>query len=213
MSGNKKLAFIILAVIVIALGLFFQLKGRLKKLPHLGPAQEITPSVSPFPTWLPRQGVKRPAITYQKFPFKPTDKTRKVEIIGCIVDDSPWGMSYPKKVVEIPNVSAIATETMKAFLKEASENGWGGFPTKTEVERFFGQAGEVTLKKLTIDKFRTARVYFSKEVAAYGGGSGRVACMHDSVELTLKQFPTIKNIVMCIEDMCADQKGAEIFQP
>lgn len=203
MFNNKKLIFVILAVTIVVLAVFSQFKERFRKLPSLKPTEEITPSASPFPTWFPKPGVKRPTITYEKFPFKSTDKTRKVEIIGCIVDNTAWGMSYPKKVVEILNVSSVATETMKAFLKEAFENGWGGFPSKVKI----------SLKKLTIDKFGTARVYFSKEIQAYGGGAARIVCMHDSVELTLKQFPTIKNVIMCIEDTCEDQKGAEIFQP
>jgi len=209
--GNKKNILILLAIFIIVLGVL--LKFKVFKKPELIIVPELTPTSSPFPTWVPKPGLRKPTVVYEKYPFKTTDKTRKVEIVGCIIDNSAWGMSYPKKVVEVPNVPAIATETMKAFLKQTSETGWGGFPTKNEVEKFLGKPGEITLKKLTIDKSGTARVYFSKEVKAYGGGSGRVGCMHDSVELTLKQFSSIKGIVMCIEDVCADQKGSEIFQP
>lgn len=211
MFENKKNILILLTIFIIALGLFLKFKPSPKPKP--AEPQKTTPTTSPFPTWEPKKGLRKPTITYERIPFKKTDKTRKVEIFGCIIDDSVWGMSYPKKVVEVPNVSAIATETMKSFLKESAETGWGGFPTKDEVERFLGKPGETSLKKLTVDRFGTARVYFSNEVMAYGGGSGRVACMHDSVELTLKQFSPIKSIVMCIENVCADQKGAEIFQP
>ncbi len=183
------------------------------------PAKDVTLdklnnlTISPYPTWIPKTGAKMPEITYQKFPFKTTDKTRKVELIGCIPDNSEWGLAYPKKEVFVPNVSAIATETMNAFLAEAANSGWGGFPTRDEILKYFGRPQEVILLKLTIDRYGLARVYLSGEAKAYGGGSSRVACMQDSTELTLKQFPEIKEVVLCLGEVCADQKGAEIFQP
>ena len=209
MSSNRKV-FTILIIFFLFSGLLFLIKkSYFKKAPKI--SEEITPTATPFPTWIPKPNLRRPTITYEKFPFKASDKTRKVEIVGCVIDNSEWGMSYPKKIVEVPNVSKIITETMKVFLAQAAHTGWGGFPTKQEIKNYFGYEGEVTLKNLTLDKNGVARVYFSKEVKAYGGGSGRVVCMQDSVELTLKQFPSIKDVVLCIEDTCADQKGSEIF--
>lgn len=209
---NSKKGLILIFLIIVSIFAFFFLKNRSRKKETFKESEEIS-LPTPFPTLYRKPGAVRPTITYQKFPFNPSDKTRKFEIVGCVIDNSEWGMSYPKKIVEVPNVSALATEVMKAFLKEATQNGWGGFPTRKEVENYFGTPGEVTLKKLTIDKYGTARVYFSSEVKAYGGGSARVSCMQDSVELTLKQFPNIKRVVMCIEDVCAEQKGSIIFQP
>jgi len=208
----NKYKFFILGIILIGILLFFSKQSSLRKITEIPPSK-ITVFPTPYPTWQPKPGVKRPTIVYDKFSFKNTDKTRKVEIVGCVVDNSEWGMSFPKKVVEVPNVSNIATETMKVFLKEAATTSWGGFPTADEIKNYFGLPGEVALKKLTIDKYGKARVYFSKELKAYGGGSARVACIHDSVELTLKQFPQIKEVVLCIEDVCTDQKGSEILQP
>jgi hypothetical protein len=207
---NKKIIFLAIFLVLLLFGFIFS-KKRLPKISP--PTEKIIPTTTSFPTWVPRPSAKRPTITYEKFPFKASDKTRKVEIVGCVIDNSEWGMSYPKKTVEVPNVSKILTETMKAFLAQAAQTGWGGFPTKQEIKNYFGYEGEVTLKNLTLDKKGVARVYFSKEVKAYGGGSGRVACMQDSVELTLKQFPSIKDVVLCIENTCADQKGSEIFRP
>jgi len=209
MSSNRKV-FTILIIFFLFSGLLFLIKkSYFKKAPKI--SEEITPTSTPFPNWIPKPNLRRPTITYEKVPFKASDKTRKVEIVGCVIDNSEWGMSYPKKIVEVPNVSKIITETMKVFLAQAAHTGWGGFPTKQEIKNYFGYEGEVTLKNLTLDKNGVARVYFSKEVKAYGGGSGRVVCMQDSVELTLKQFPSIKDVVLCIEDTCADQKGSEIF--
>lgn len=209
---GKKLLIVLIILAFIFGFLFLYFKRHLTTPNSIKLPEEIS-TLTPYPTWTPKPGVEKPTITYEAFPFKKNDKTRKVEIFGCVVDNSEWGMSYPKKIVEVPNVTAIATETMKAFLAEAAVSGWGGFPTKNEIERYFNKPGEISLKKLTIDNDGIARVYFSDEVKAYGGGSARVACIHDSTELTLKQFSTIKNVVLCIENVCSDQKGSTIFQP
>lgn len=206
----------LLSLIIVFLLFFGVLYLFFKRLALLSPRvqlPEVNFATTPYPTWEPKQGAVRPTVIIEKFPYITSDKTRKIEIVGCILDNSDWGMSYPKKTVDVPNVSAITSETMRAFLVEASVSGWGGFPTKNEVEKYFNKPGEVILKKLTIDSFGLARIYFSSEVKAYGGGSARVACMQDSVELTLKQFSNIKNVIFCIEDVCSDQKGSEIFQP
>jgi hypothetical protein len=219
--NSRKLILIFIAVFLVILGVLW-LKGYFKaSSEQVNEQTNLFPLVTltPYPTWKPRPGAQKPTVTYEKFPYKTADKTRKVEIVGCQVDNSAWGMSYPKKVVEVPNVSAIASETMKAFLNEAATSGWGAFPTKNEI-KFYAQQNnkkypneQVILKKLTIDNLGNARVYFSQEVETYGGGSARVACIHDSTELTLKQFSSIKNVILCIENVCSDQKGSTLFQP
>ncbi len=208
---SKFVAFLIIVLLFSAiLFLFFK---RFSAVSNQINFSGTSAGVTTYPTWIPEQGVKRPTVTYEEFPFSPSDTFRKIQIIGCETDNSEWGLAYPKKEVVVPNVSAIATETMKVFLKEAALSGWGGFPSRNEVEYFSKKQQEVVLLDLTIDKSGTARVYFSDDVRAYGGGATRVACMHDSVELTLKQFPDIKNVVLCIGNVCADQKGSTIFQP
>jgi len=216
---NFKKLFSVFIVIFLVVIFFFWLKGYFKKNVTQQTGQFPLVSLTPYPTWKPKPGLQRPTVTYEQSPYKTTDKTRKVEIVGCMVDNSAWGMSYLKKVVEIPNGTAPAAETMKVFLKEAAETGWGNFPTKNEVKKYAQLTGkrfssdQVVLNSLTIDNFGNARVHFSREIESYGGGSARVACIHDSVELTLRQFPSIKNIILCIESVCADQKGSTIFQP
>lgn len=216
--------FVILIIILLFGGIFNIYRKRTPSKPKDLILPEEIISITPYPTWILKPGVKKPKITYEVFPFKSTDKTRKVEIFGCFVDNSEWGMSYPKKVIEVPNVSAIATETIKAFLSESANNGWGGIPSRAQIKvyeeimrktysSFFYKNGEVVLEKLTIDKSGTARIYFSKEMEAYGGGSARVRCIQDSIGLTLNQFSNIKNIVPCIDKVCSDQKGSTLFQP
>jgi hypothetical protein len=218
---NKVIAIIIGALLVILL-LAQVVKKLAKKIPS-ETGKQITPAaltVSPIQTKIP----PKPTITYQKLPFSKTDKTRKVEIIGCLVSAPEVGYTYSKKVVEIPNTKDYLFETMKAFLEEASQTGWGGFPTKEEDKKFeeirkkvdpgFSyKYGEVKLLSLSIDKTGYTRVNFSKEAEAYGGGAARVACISDSVAITLQQFPEVKFVSLCIEGDCTDQKGSTVFQP
>ena len=224
MENNKRTVLVILAIFVILFLVLLRLKVSSRKPVVEKKTEFPIVSSTPYPTWEPKPSSVRPTITYGQYPFKSADVTREVEIIGCIADNSEWGMSYPKKIVSVLNVSAIAQETMKTFLKEANLNGWGSFPTSSEVQKYLVsirktnpsykyEFGEVRLRNLTIDKYGAARVYFSKELEAYGGGSAKVACIQDSMELTLKQFPTIKNVILCIENTCADQKGSTILQP
>lgn len=224
MRPIKKL-LLTLGFIFVVVFLLIQIRRGLQEIGlKIGPKESSLSPITPFPTWKPQPGAQKPTVTYENIPYKSTDKTRKVEIVGCVVDNSAWGMSYPKKEVEILNDSEVASETIKAFLMESSKNGWGGIPSREEVRQyeqqmketvpnFYYKSGEVNLLNLTIDQFGTARVYFSKEIEAYGGGSARVACIYDSIDLTLKQFPLIKKVILCIENICADQKGALIFQP
>lgn len=218
---NKVVAIIIGALLIILL--FAQVFKKLSKKIPTETARQITPAAqttSPSQTKIP----PKPTITYQKFPFSKSDKTRRVEIIGCITSTPEVGYTYSKKVVEIPNTRDYVSETMKVFLEEASRTGWGGFPTKEEVKKFEGirrkvdpsfsyKYGEVKLLSLNIDKTGYTRVNFSKEAEAFGGGAARVACISDSVAMTLQQFPEVKFVSLCIEGDCTDQKGSTVFQP
>ena len=219
-----KKSLLILGFLLILFVLLVQIKESWQEVKLKMGLKGISPTISPFPTWTPQPGAPKPTITYENIPYKSSDKTRRVEIVGCVVDNSGWGMSYPKKVVEILNISDVASETIKALLMESAKTGWGGIPSREEVRQyeqkmretipdFYYKNGEVNLEKLTIDQTGAARVYFSREIESYGGGSSRVACIYDSIDLTLKQFPLIKKVILCIENICSDQKGALIFQP
>lgn len=217
---NKIVAIIIGALVIIIL--FIQIAKVLSKKTvktneqASSSASQITPAENiPLP---------KPSISIQKFPFSRSDKTRKIEIVGCVKPSVESGYTYSKMVVEIPNTTNYVSETMKVFLEQSALVGWGGFPSKEEVIRFeelkrkatpgFNyKYDEVKLLGLTYDKTGYTRINFSKEVEAYGGGAARVGCIADSVAMTLQQFPEVKFISLCIENECTDQKGAIVFQP
>jgi spore germination protein GerM len=75
-------------------------------------------------------------------------------------------------------------------------------PSPEEVLNYAGRQSDwgprVRLRKLTIvDGVATAD--FSKEMAAYGGGSARVNAIQEQVTLTLKQFPSVKEVRILVD--------------
>jgi spore germination protein GerM len=69
-----------------------------------------------------------------------------------------------------------------------------------------GWAARVYLQSIKISD-GTATVDWSPEMAAWGGGSARLAMLRQQVEATLGQFPTIKNVVMTVNG------SEEVLQP
>jgi hypothetical protein len=52
---------------------------------------------------------------------------------------------------------------------------------------------------VNLNKDGVLEINFFDAVRAYGGGSSRIGCMHAAVLLTALQFPTIKDVKMCID--------------
>lgn len=61
----------------------------------------------------------------------------------------------------------------------------------------------VKLLKLTISN-GIATANFSKELRAYGGGSARVQMIRQQIERTLRQFPSVQQVVIQIEGQSGD---------
>ncbi len=69
-----------------------------------------------------------------------------------------------------------------------------------------GWTGRVYLRSVRIEG-DTAYVDWSREMRAWGGGAMQLESLQAQVDLTLKQFPQVKNVIMTVE-------GAEdVFQP
>lgn len=110
-------------------------------------------------------------------------------------------------------VTRRITRTRQVGAASLSELLWGigprnfaGFttaiPTPDEVLNYAGRQSDwgprVRLRKLTIvDGVATAD--FSKEMAAYGGGSARVRAIEEQITLTLKQFPSVKEVLILVD--------------
>ena len=106
----------------------------------------------------------------------------------------------------VPRTVRIGTAALEELLWGPTPPNLAGFetalPTPQQVLTFPGREPDwgprVTLRQLTIvDGVATAD--FSQEMRAYGGGSARVMLIYRQVEQTLKQFATVREVVIAIE--------------
>lgn len=101
---------------------------------------------------------------------------------------------------EIIKTEAVARAALEELLKGASE--------KEESEGFFTSINPgVKIQKLTIEN-GTANVDFDEQLEFQVGGSCRVAAIRAQIIQTLKQFPTVQNVIISINDRTED-----ILQP
>ena len=106
----------------------------------------------------------------------------------------------------IPKPVAVESAALEELLWGPFPPNLAGFgtalPTSQDVLSYLGREPDwgprVTLRQLTIvDGVATAD--FSKEMGAYGGGSLRVMLIRKQIEQTLKQFPSVRDVVVAIE--------------
>lgn len=106
----------------------------------------------------------------------------------------------------VPRTEAIGTAALNELLWGPPPNNLAGFetaiPTPQEVLAFPGRGPDwgprVTLRRLTIvDGVATAD--FSREMAAYAGGSLRIKLLREQITQTLLQFPTVQQVVIAVE--------------
>ncbi len=101
---------------------------------------------------------------------------------------------------EIIKTEAMARATLEELLKGTSE--------KEESEGFFTSINPgVKIQKLTIGN-GVAKVDFDERLEFQMGGSCRVAAIRAEITETLKQFPTVKNVIISINGRTED-----ILQP
>jgi Sporulation and spore germination/Immunoglobulin-like domain of bacterial spore germination len=106
----------------------------------------------------------------------------------------------------IPKTAGIGKAALEELLWGPGAPNLAGFgtaiPTPQEVLSYAGREPDwgprVTLLKLTIVN-GVATADFSQEMQAYGGGSLRVMLLAQQIEQTLKQFPTVNEVVIAVE--------------
>jgi len=115
----------------------------------------------------------------------------------------------------VPQTPQIASAALRALLNGPPNDNAAGadtaIPTVEEIinapNRGPNWGYEVKLLKLTIvDGIATAN--FSKELAAYGGGSARAGQIQAQIERTLKQFAAVQQVQVLI-----DGQGTGILEP
>jgi hypothetical protein len=115
----------------------------------------------------------------------------------------------------IPKAGAIGAAVLEELLWGPPAPNLAGFgtalPTSQEVLDYAGRepgwGPRVTLKSLTIAD-GIALADFSKEMRAYGGGSLRVSLLRWQIEMTLKQFASVQQVIISVEG-----ETEEVLQP
>jgi len=145
-------------------------------------------------------------------------------ILGLVFYISPWQKVYPKTLKvkvyfnnnkldpefscnkvfpverEITKTQAVARAALEELLKGSSE--------KEKVEGFFTSINPgVKIQSLVIEN-GTAKVDFDEQLEFQVGGSCRVAAIRAQITQTLKQFPTVNDVIISINGRTED-----ILQP
>ncbi|HEX8230003.1 MAG TPA: GerMN domain-containing protein [Chloroflexia bacterium] len=113
-----------------------------------------------------------------------------------LLDEGPREIT--RRIVRTRQVGAAS---LTELLWGIGPRNFAGFttaiPAPEEVLNYAGRQPDwgprVKLRKLTIVE-GVATADFSKEMAAYGGGSARVNAIQEQITLTLKQFPSVKEV-------------------
>ena len=101
---------------------------------------------------------------------------------------------------EIQKTQAVAGAALEELLKGPTE--------KEATERYITSINPgVKIKKLTIEE-GTAKVDFDNNLEFQVGGSCRVSAIRAQITETLKQFPTVKDVIISI-----DGRTEDILQP
>lgn len=131
----------------------------------------------------------------------PESATQRVQVHWIGADGQPIIFEQA-----VPRTPQIATAALQELLNGPPDGNLAGattaLPTTQEIVTFSGRDSswgyEVKLLKLTItDGVATAN--FSQELRAYGGGSARVQAIRQQIEGTLRQFPSVQQVVIQIE--------------
>lgn len=101
---------------------------------------------------------------------------------------------------EIPKTEAVARAALEALLKGPNE-------VEKSAGYFTSINPGVKIQKLTIAD-GTAKVDFDKTLAQAVGGSCRVSAIRAQITETIKQFPTVKEVIIAI-----DGRVEDILQP
>ena len=111
----------------------------------------------------------------------------------------------------IPRTPAVATAALQELLWGIDPASLADFsnaiPSPEQVlaypDRTPTWGPRVTLRSLVIrDGVATAN--FSQEINAYGGGSARVGAIRGQIEATLKQFPSVREVIIAVEGRIED---------
>ena len=110
-------------------------------------------------------------------------------------------MMVERRIARTPQIASAAVSEMLWGPDPGDTSVTTSLPSSDEVLVYAGRGAgwgaRVRLLKLTITD-GTALVNLSPELRAYGGGSARVASIRAQIEATLRQFPSVSQVVIAI---------------
>ena len=133
----------------------------------------------------------------------PNESTQWVQVAWAATGDGDDLIPFRQRVPKTPQIASAALRELVRGPQEGNPAGAvSAFPTTHEIVTFPGRQSdwgyEVQVLKLTItDGVATAT--FSEELRASGGGSERVRLIRLQVEQTLRQFPSVREVIIQIE--------------
>ena len=133
----------------------------------------------------------------------PDSQTQRVDVAWTANDGSGDLIIIKQRVYRTPRIGTAALRELVAGPSDGNLAGAAtAFPSLQEILTYPGREAdwgyEVKLLSLNITN-GVATANFSQELRAYGGGSARVQMIRQQVERTLKQFPTVRSVVIQIE--------------
>lgn len=116
----------------------------------------------------------------------------------------------------IPHTLAVGQTAIEELLKgptpeERAAGFWNAIPDQAQVAAYRERLG-YTGDRVRLNSLRivggVAYVDFSAEMEAHGGGSARIMCLRQQIVRTLKQFPTVQEVVISVEG-----RSEDVLQP
>ncbi|MDP8909771.1 MAG: GerMN domain-containing protein, partial [Chloroflexota bacterium] len=129
------------------------------------------------------------------------EETQTVKVAWAVAD----GDQVTLQTLSVPRTPRVATAALDELLwgPVADEAGYGtALPTPSDVLSYAGRepgwGARVRLLKLTIED-GVALANFSPELRAYGGGAARASMIRKQIETTLRQFPSVQQVVIAVD--------------
>lgn len=137
--------------------------------------------------------------------LSPNDlNTQEIKLYWTISGAPDIVQPQTRRMIKTQQPASAALEELLWGPPTISQVGFStAIPTPRDVLAYLGRdAGwgpRVKLLGVNIDSNGIATADFSKELKAYGGGSLRVKLIRDQITMTLKQFPSVREVRIAIE--------------
>ncbi len=129
--------------------------------------------------------------------------TQEIKLYWTVSGNDEIVVPQYRRIIKTSQPGTVALQELLWGPPRFSQIGYGtALPTPEQVLSYPGRQPDwgprVTLKSLRIEG-GVATADFSREMQAYGGGSLRVKLIRDQITQTLKQFPSVREVLIAVE--------------